>query len=736
MSASERITHAHTHHNPYAKRRRGGGCYAVANQCSSSSSSCAAVASGIYFSYDEAKQQIVESRRASLSSLASDAGVKFQRFDKVSDAELFLHERGFVPTIESGGWISARDRSPILYEYSLAKQAANNSNKSSSGKGSSSHPTVRVTPTSNLINTNSEAVSQRLWPNNEHQREHVHATDHSRYQQQHQDQHQHQQHPYIHSTQPVISIDSSPESSLPPAAAACSSYFQQKELVVSPSRKRQKRRRPRSNSNSESSSISVLDDDEFDFYDRQQHDSKPTAKGENSKHGENRDENTSTSTPDVQCQACPEFDIVQQRAIDAALIGKNVFLTGVAGTGKSLVTKRIVEDAKCMRKEVAVAAPTGVAAVNLGPELGAQTVHSLAGVGVPQTASGFEKMLSPWTAKKWKKIEVLVLDEIGMLGADFLDWMDVYVRKARKKPLEPFGGIQLIFVGDFAQLGPIPGRGHSLRNKAFEPDQPGADCLMGVSECAAYAFQTVLWREADFHHVHLRKVYRQKNKDFQLALMDIREARADSRRVKTLVDICLSPLDDREGLEIPEGIKPTILYCTNRNVDKENFENLRKLSDRGKTFEATDHTSISSDVNLAGRDAVGRLLKNNAFFKDCSASKQIHLKVGAQVMLLQNLDIKQGLVNGSRGVVEKFALCPVVKDIIHGQEQLIGPGDIDKFPGCRFEDLKFNQKTDFEGKIWYEKIAANEKSFLLYRICYSISFCVVTDVRAPIRGSF
>ena len=94
-----------------------------------------------------------------------------------------------------------------------------------------------------------------------------------------------------------------------------------------------------------------------------------------------------------------------------------------------------------------------MAAVNLGPELGAQTVHSLAGVGVPQTASGFDKILSPWTSKKWKKIEVLVLDEIGMLGADFLDWMDVYVRKARRRPLEAFGGIQLIFVGDFAQLG-------------------------------------------------------------------------------------------------------------------------------------------------------------------------------------------------------------------------------------------------------------------------------------------
>lgn len=156
--------------------------------------------------------------------------------------------------------------------------------------------------------------------------------------------------------------------------------------------------------------------------------------------------------------------------------------------------QKIVEDAKHLGREVAVAAPTGVAAVNLGPELGAQTVHSLAGVGVPQTASGFDKMLSPWTVKKWRKIQVLVLDEIGMLGADFLDWMDFYVRKARRRPLEAFGGIQLIFVGDFAQLGPIPGRGNSIRNSAYEPDNPGADCLLNVSECAAYAFQTVLWR--------------------------------------------------------------------------------------------------------------------------------------------------------------------------------------------------------------------------------------------------
>ena len=128
--------------------------------------------------------------------------------------------------------------------------------------------------------------------------------------------------------------------------------------------------------------------------------------------------------------------MIQQRAINAALNGNNVFITGVAGTGKSLVTKKIVEDAKRFKKEVAVAAPTGVAAVNLGPELGAQTIHSLAGVGVPQTASDFKKLLSPWAIKKWKKIDILVLDEIGMLSADFLDWLDVYVRKARKNQLQ------------------------------------------------------------------------------------------------------------------------------------------------------------------------------------------------------------------------------------------------------------------------------------------------------------
>ena len=185
-----------------------------------------------------------------------------------------------------------------------------------------------------------------------------------------------------------------------------------------------------------------------------------------------------------------------------------------------------------------------------------------------------------------------------------------------------------------------------------------------------------------------------------MALMDIREAKADSERVRNLVKTCSTPLANREGLQIPEGIKPTILYCTNQNVDRENFENLAKLTEKGKDFVATDSISISSAVKAGSHAVVGAMLTKNSFFKDCSASKKITLKVGAQVMLLQNLDIDNGLVNGSRGVVEAFKLCPVAKDVINGEERLIGPDDVGKFPGCRFEDIKFHQQADFDGKIW------------------------------------
>eukprot|EP00980_Cylindrotheca_fusiformis_P015621 scaffold4481_cov121-Cylindrotheca_fusiformis.AAC.17 len=392
-----------------------------------------------------------------------------------------------------------------------------------------------------------------------------------------------------------------------------------------------------------------------------------------------------------------DLDPIQKRAVDAALLGKNLFLTGVAGTGKSLVTQRIVKAFKERGKEVAIAAPTGVAAVNLN--LDAQTVHSLAGIRVPARARDFAPMLNRVQAKKWRKLEVVVIDEVGMLTADFLDWLDVHVRRIRNAPLEVFGGIQLIFVGDFCQLGPIKGSVSLKKAKAYAPNDSGADCFLNIQECTAFAFQSALWREAKFISVHLRKVYRQQSdQEFIKALQDLRESKPMSKRVQDLVQHCRTPLADR--VNIPEGIRPTVLYCTNQKVDSENRSALQSLNTgTPKVFEAIDSIQVDSEVPTAAKDMVEGNLKRNKFFEQCQATRKLELKVGAQVMLLQNNS--KTLVNGSRGVVVKMHLCPVVRDTNkQTEERLIGPEERDKFPGRRYDELKFGMKLEFDKRSW------------------------------------
>jgi uncharacterized protein (UPF0305 family) len=94
--------------------------------------------------------------------------------------------------------------------------------------------------------------------------------------------------------------------------------------------------------------------------------------------------------------------------------------------------------------------------------------------------------------------------------------------------------------------------------KAYAPHESQADCLLNIKECTAYAFQSVLWREANFVSVHLRKVYRQQtDQDFIKSLQDLREGKSSSKRVKDLIEKCRQPLQNR--VKIPEGIRPTVL---------------------------------------------------------------------------------------------------------------------------------------------------------------------------------
>ncbi len=129
-------------------------------------------------------------------------------------------------------------------------------------------------------------------------------------------------------------------------------------------------------------------------------------------------------------------------------------------------------------------------------------------------------------------------------------------------------------------------------------------------------------------------------------------------------------------------------------------ERLASLPTEHKRFVAQDSVHIDPDVPSPMVSYARENLHKNKFFDQCQVSKNLDLKVGAQVMLVQNISTEEELINGSRGVVERFRLVPVVKNFEGSEEQLLGPDDSDKYPGYAFEQLKFGMSFVFDNKTW------------------------------------
>ena len=285
------------------------------------------------------------------------------------------------------------------------------------------------------------------------------------------------------------------------------------------------------------------------------------------------------------------------------------------------------------------------------------------------------------SADAWRSMHVLVLDEVGMLEAEVLDWIDVTVREIRGRRNEAFGGIQLIFVGDFAQLGPIKGHDELKKLTPESPFDKGADIVLRLKDLSGMAFQTAVWREARFTCVRLTEIKRQQNDpDFIRALMHVREGQTASASVRQLVADCARPLADVPITSGLAPIKPTNLYARNVDVDALNCNELSKLPGGARVFVARDSVNVDSKVTEQGWDlhfCVEQDLKKSPFFThECPARSEVQFKVGAQVMLLRNLKEKeildvppnhsaggggsprahnrQPLVNGSLGTIIRF----------------------------------------------------------------------------------
>jgi ATP-dependent DNA helicase PIF1 len=324
----------------------------------------------------------------------------------------------------------------------------------------------------------------------------------------------------------------------------------------------------------------------------------------------------------------------QELALKAVESGRNVFITGQGGVGKSELVKRIqgmfYEKGKC----IAVTGLTGIAALTIN----GYTVHRWAGIGLGDDNIDvlFTKVSrNPNARRNWMNTHSLVIDEVSMLSPELFVKLDQLGRRIRRID-KPFGGIQLIFCGDFCQLGPV--------------------------KINTYCFESPLWDTCKFQVCYLTENMRQSDAKFQKMLGEIRLGYA-SQETKTA-------LKERIGAKVGTmDIQPTRLFSNRSSVDQLNKNELEKISTNSIHFEAIDtcNTSITAEQR---KNYTGLLDKS------CQGKKNLYLKVGAQVMLIANTAPDAGLVNGSRGVITGFKALtktksvPIVK-FLNGVEDIV-----------------------------------------------------------------
>lgn len=277
--------------------------------------------------------------------------------------------------------------------------------------------------------------------------------------------------------------------------------------------------------------------------------------------------------------------------------GKSLFVTGRAGTGKSTLLNLF---RNTTRKKAVVLAPTGIAALNVD----GQTIHSF--FGFPSRVLTVKDIKKRRNRRVYKKMEILIIDEISMVRADLLDNIDRFLRLNRDNP-QPFGGVQVVFFGDMFQLPPVVA--HDVERAMFE-----------LYYESPFFFSAKVMNEVSFEMVELRKIYRQEGRHFLRLLETVRMNTAD--------------YDDLEDLN--ERYQPNFepddfwitLSATNRIVDRINAQELSKIETQEYIYPA----DVSGDFNP----------------KMYPTDMLLKFRIGAQVMFVKN-DPEGVFVNGTIG---------------------------------------------------------------------------------------
>jgi len=308
----------------------------------------------------------------------------------------------------------------------------------------------------------------------------------------------------------------------------------------------------------------------------------------------------------------PRFILNTEQQIEQAFLdGKNIYISGVGGTGKSYFIKYLNEK----YEKGVLTSTTGISAFNIG----GRTLHSWAGVVLPNNEDDPEKIFKRCIfkikkdvriLKRWKFTKCLFIDEVSMLGGTYLTLLDAIAKVVRKSD-KPFGGIQIVCTGDFLQLPPVKD---------------------------VYPFEVNIWSDLNFTTFNLTKCHRFNDNVY----MELLKRARIGKFTKEDIEI----LQKRVGLEIGEII-PTILLSKNADVYEKNRKELDKLPGETNIITAVDEV-----LDQQGKK-IGEFIPKE-IEDEFTCEKTLYLKSRAQVMLTINYDIEMGFVNGSRGVIQSI----------------------------------------------------------------------------------
>lgn len=329
--------------------------------------------------------------------------------------------------------------------------------------------------------------------------------------------------------------------------------------------------------------------------------------------------------------------MTQSQTLSILKTGANVFLTGEPGSGKTHLLNEYIRYLRNHGIEPAITASTGIAATHIG----GMTVHSWSGIGIKTKLdkNDLNKIrASQYLVRRITKAKVLIIEEISMLTGETLSMVDTVCCEIKENQ-KPFGGIQVIFAGDFFQLPPV------VRQEAKENAQ-----IMLLKDSTSlitnnFAFNSPAWTELNPIVYYLTEQHRQEDRDFLNLLSAIRRNVFNSGHLSHIEKRKINPFDytqNKSFINIPK------LFSHNADVDRINDEVLNSLPGKQNTF----------IISVQGPDPLVAILK-----KGCLSPEILYLKINAAVMFTKN-NPKEGFVNGTLGVVVEFDKItgnPIVK---------------------------------------------------------------------------